>query len=200
MRSVFSNLELGISAALNPLIYGRDYIFDFFCLVLAVLVWQRNKNVVYRLLGLFPLGMSLLFSYAMRFFPFMAFFTEALGGEGMITLQNGRSVAAYLPMVLLYVIFIVCLVDVYLALGHTPVALAAVVTLVCGLLTRVAVGFSPTIWTSGARTGYFFCLTIIGVSGLLLCHLNWNQRWKNMLLYAYVAVFSVVQSISVLRM
>ena len=174
MKSLLAKLELGASAALDPLVYQRDLIFFFFCLLLAWCIFIRYKAVFYRVLALAPLlvcmALGMYQRYTLAVFPQLAFFTGALDGEGMITLANANSLTAYIPLVLLYLVFALCLVNLYLALGHTPLALAAVWALCCGFASRLALGFSPTIWTSGVRTGFFFSLTL-----LVLCALLYRQ-------------------------
>ncbi|MFV0412269.1 MAG: DUF6056 family protein [Oscillospiraceae bacterium] len=204
MRSFVANLELGISTTLQTVLYARDYIFAFFCLLTAWLVWRRYKNVVYRLLALFPLGVCLVLgvyqNYSLRLFPQLAFFTGALNGEGMITLSNANVPVAYLPLLLLYAAFAASLVNLYLALGHTPTALAAVWVLVCGFGSRVMMGLSPTVWVSGDRTGLFFSLAVVAVCCVLLRRLKTAPRRQHVLFLTIFCAYCLLQIYSIAEM
>ena len=149
MKSFFSKLELGVSHTLSAVVFSRDFIFFFFSVLLAWLVFLRHKSVLYRVMALVPVLVCSIFGmyqkYTLLLLPQFVFFTEAVGGEGTIALSNANSPAAYLPMLLLYATFALCLVNIYLALGHTPAAAGAVCVVCAGALSRVALGFSPTV-------------------------------------------------------
>ena len=73
-----------------------------------------------------------------------------------------------------------------------------------GFLSRLAVGFSPTIFESGSRTAFFFYMTIIAVVLMLIRKLYeensisdvWEKRMKIAFaalgLFTYFAVFAIV--------
>lgn len=176
MRSFAMNADLGMMTALDSVLYTRDLLFAWLCALLAWAVWKRYKNVVYRLLALWPLVVSLVFGVFQRFtltvFPQLAFFTEALGGGGIVSLHNVNIITAFIPLLLLYFTFAACLVNTYLAFGHTPRALCALALLFFGFLSRAMLGFSPTVWTSGIRTGFFFSLCTIAVCTMLFKQLK----------------------------
>lgn len=204
MRSLFQKAELGLATALNPLFYARDYVFAFFLVLLAFAVWQRHKNWLYRLIGLAPLLVCLPLGfygrYVQRVLPGISFFTAALTGEGIITLANGNILLAYLPLLLLLGAFVACLAALYLALGHTPAAFAGIWALCSGLASRAMMGFSPSVWTSGDRTGFFFSLACIGVAGLLVKKMQPARRWQKIAFYVVFAAYVALQMYSMAEM
>lgn len=56
MRSLLSKAEAGISGALAELFLDRNLLYALFFLLLAAVVWQTTRRLVYRLLVLIPLG------------------------------------------------------------------------------------------------------------------------------------------------
>ena len=197
MRSFWQNAELGVSTALDAVFYNRDMVFFLFCVLLAWAVWHRQKNIVYRLLGLFPVGVCVVFGtfrHALEpRFPALMFFNDALNGEGIITFSTANIPAAYLPFLLLCAAFVACVVDLYLALGHTPAALAAMTAFVSGMLSRAMLGFSPTAGVSGDRTGYFFSLCMIAAAGLLYQGLSGAKRWQKIVFGAVLLGYCLLQ-------
>lgn len=193
MRSFAMNADLGMTATLDSVLYRRDFLFAFLCLLLAWLVWKRYKNVLYRLLALWPLAVTLVLGVfqntTLRLFPQLAFFTNALQGEGMLGLHNVNMLTAYIPLLLLYFTFAACIVNMYLALGHTPEALCGIALLFCGFLSRAMLGFSPTVWTSGIRTGFFFSLCTVAVCVMLY---RQARKQKGVMKVIFLVLFCAV--------
>lgn len=181
MKSVFSKLELGLSAALSELVYSTEFVFFLLCLLTAWLVWTRYRSPLYRALSLPPLAAALFFGVlkapAAALWPGLAALTGAVSGEGVITLANVNAPTAFIPLVLLYGIFILSLVNLYIALGHTTGSLACVYAVGCGLGSQAVMGFSPTIWVSGQRAGFFFWLVVLGVCAHLFGQACKNKGW-----------------------
>lgn len=75
---------------------------------------------------------------------------------------------------------------------------------IAGFMSRLAVGFSPTIFESGSRTAFFFYIAIIAVALMLIKKLYdencinevWEKRMKIIFavlgLFTYIAVFGIV--------
>lgn len=180
MKPLLSRLELGLSSALNPLVYGRDMLFDGFCLLLMLAIWAQHRGLWRRLLAVVPLGVSLLFGYGMRLLPGLAFFTEALRHNGTIDLMNARQPVAYLPMALLYLVFVVIVAYLYLAFGHNTHSFAAIAVLAAGVASRVVIGFSPTVWSSGGRTAFFMMMAFVVLGAMLYRQLRTSGGWQRL--------------------
>lgn len=204
MRGLFANAELGLATALNPLFYARDFVFAFFCVLLAFAVWQRHKNWFYRLVGLAPLAICLPLGfygrYVEKLVPAIGFFTKALNGEGIITLANANTLTAYIPLLLLLFGFVACVVGLYLALGHTPLAFGCMWALCSGLASRAMMGFSPSIWASGDRTGFFFTLCTIAVACLLAKQALPAKKWQKIAFWIIFAAYCALQIYSMAEM
>lgn len=198
MRGFLSNIELALATALNPLFFERDFVFVFFAVLLAAAVWLRQKNWVYRAIGIFPLLVCLPLGFFNRYtgplFPGLAFFTQALNGEGIVTHATVNNPLAYLPLFLLLFAFVACLVGLYLALGHTPAAFGCMWVFCCGLASRAMLGFSPTVWTSGNRTGFFFALCIIAVACVLFCKMPKVKMWPRVFFWEMFFAYSALQT------
>lgn len=82
--------------------------------------------------------------------------------------------------------------------------LLPLVLFIAGFMSRLAVGFSPTIFESGSRTAFFFYITIIAVTLMLIKNLydenSLNKTWEKRIkiifailgLFTYFAVFGIV--------
>lgn len=190
MLSPLSKFEMGLSFTLSQVIYKRSYVFLFFTLILMLAVFCRHKSVFYRIMGAVPFAVTaVLGTYqkiTLSIFPALSFFTDSYTGQGMINLSNCSILTAYIPMLLLYGVFALCVVDLYLIFGHTPKALATILVFGIGLGTRVAMGFTPSIGISGGRTGLFFALACIGVA--VAAYITIPKRAK--IKYAFLPFFA----------
>ncbi|MEG2699336.1 MAG: DUF6056 family protein [Ruthenibacterium sp.] len=182
MLPLVSKLELGASLTLESVFYKREYVFFFFTLLLCIAVWYQSRNWIYRLLGAWPLAVCAVCGTFQKvflpLFPQLSFFTDSYTGQGIINLSNCNILDAYLPLLLLYGTFIVCLADLYLAFGHTPRALGSILAFFFAFGTRVAIGFSPTVGISGGRTGLFFSLCALTLAAALYMQLPQRAKIK----------------------
>lgn len=198
MKSPVSKLELGLSLAITNLFCTRNWIFLFFCLLLVWLVWKHHKNLLYRAVPLVPLAMCLALGIfkdqMLSVLPQLQSFTDALQAEGIITFANCNTLSAYLPLVVLYAGFGLCVVSLYLGLGHSAASLKAIYVLAVGMGTHVMLGFSPTAQVSGPRTGFFFMMVLIALSGYLFSQLREEKgwfRWVFLLLFVCVCAVQI---------
>ena len=69
--------------------------------------------------------------------------------------------AAALAFVVLCAVLAICVLNLYLALGHTRAAFGAMVLFCAGFASYAMLGFSPTVMVSGQRTGFFFLMSAL---------------------------------------
>lgn len=204
MKPFISKLELGFSLALSNLFYSRNFIFAFFCLLLSWLVWRQYKDVLYRVVSLVPLAVCLFFGmfqqWTIKLFPGIAFFTESLQAEGIISLANANTLTAYLPMLLLYGSFVLCLGNIYLVVGHRVEALVAVYCVCVGVASNAMLGFSPTVHVSGPRTAFFLMLVLVGASGYFYRKVADVKGWDKRVFLVVFAAYCVLQIYSLQEM
>lgn len=200
MHSFLARAEAGITGALSELFLDRNLLYTLFLLVLAAAVWQQSRNLLYRLLALVPLAVQLslgvfFLSYRDRF-PALRDMVEAARGVGSLHVANCNQPAAYLPFLLLCGCFAIVCGCLYLALGHTVQAYAALVVLLSGCCTRAAIGFTPASAVSGARTGFLFAMAAAVCTALLARRLTLRRPWQKLLAAALLLPMLGIQFIS----
>ena len=168
MRGFFQNAELGISNALSGVIYAREMTFFLMCAALCCGIWARYRCWAARLMGLFPVAAVLVLGVLgqplTQLFPKLSFFKNGLTVKGTVTVVTAWEWKRYLPFLFLCAVFAVCIVNLYLALGHSARAWAAGTALCGGFASRAMLGFSPTVWQSGDRTAFFFLMACLFVT------------------------------------
>ena len=185
MRTVWQNIELGISNGLATSVFHADILFFVFCFFLCCCIFLRYKHWFYRALGAFPVCIVFVLGILEKplgtFIPKLSFFANSLTQNGTLTVQNCTELKRYLPFLLLCAVFCACLLDVYLALGHSGAAVAGITTLCAGFASRAMLGFSPTVWLSGARTAFFFACAMVFVATLVFTALPKESRKTKLL-------------------
>ena len=164
--SFIEKLEIGITSTLSQLIFNFNFLFFIFCLLLFIGVFTKYKDPFYKVLGLFPLVMSVIFGNGFyvivdRLFPHLALIDSELSKYGLITLGNFTSIQSYIPFLLLFMSAWVIAILVYLEFGNSEKSLIALGVLGLGVISRLVLSFSPTIFASGSRTFFLLFISII---------------------------------------
>lgn len=162
--TVFEKLSMGFLVTLRYYV-GNDGgrpIFLILCAALLLcMIGRKIKGIFQWAVAIFP-----LFSIALLAF-IKILFRAGLWQKGARVLEviwSNNSIAAasifkeeYIHLqILYYVVVLLCiLMTVYWIHGHTPETLLELTILLGGLLSRVIMGFSPTIYASGDRTALF---------------------------------------------
>ena len=158
-RTLLENAELGISSGMASIAYGRDVLFFLLCVGLVLCVWARTKCPWARGLSLLNalavLVLGVLGDALCAAAPKLAFFKSAVTKYGIVHTATAWEPKRWLSFLTLCFILAACVVCLYLALGHSRRAFFAIAALCAGFSTKAMLGFSPTVWQSGARTGFF---------------------------------------------
>ncbi|MEG1270083.1 MAG: DUF6056 family protein [Ruthenibacterium sp.] len=202
MRNLLQGIELGISNGLAASVYHADALFAVFCLLLCCGVFMRYRNWFYRALGAFPVSVVFLLGILEKplgkIIPKLSFFANALTQNGTITVQNCMELKRYLPFLLLCAVFCACLLDLYLALGHSGAAVAGITVFCAGFASRAMLGFSPTVWLSGTRTAFFFACSMVFAGVLVWKTLPKDSRKIKILFVCLLGICAICACFSLI--
>ena len=159
-RTFLENAQLGIASAMAGAVYERDVLFFLLCLGLAVAVWAHGQSWLLRAAtaagALAVLVLGVFGRQAVALVPKLAFFENAVTKYGVVHTATAWEPKRWLSFLLLLFVLAVCVVGLYAAIGHSRRAYFSIAALCAGFAARAMLGFSPTVWQSGARTGFFF--------------------------------------------
>lgn len=202
MRSFLQNAELGVSTAMASVVYSYDLLFFVFCVCLGVCVWVRCRAWPLRALGLFPAAVTLVLGVLgaplKTLVPPLSFFANVVTKNGILNVETVWMPKRYLSFLLLCAVLAACVLDLYLALGHTGAAFAGILAFCAGFATKAMLGFSPTVWQSGARTGFFFAFACIFCALLCWRSLEPEQKRPRRLLAALCAICAALNAVPLL--
>lgn len=165
--SIIKKIELGFSSTMHDFMYNfnLNFIFCVFTAVILYVVWKEHKNIIYRLIGVFP-ATVLIFIYLIDKFnytqlPKIRLIFQQMTGYGSINVDTHTIKKAYIPLFLMCIMVCAILVNLYLIFKNSFMSIFNQFIFMVGLGSRMALGFSPTIWASGERTYIFFYFAII---------------------------------------
>jgi hypothetical protein len=175
-------------------------------IALCILVWQRQKKWIYRLLGAAPLCIHLVFGRFCEWFfeerQQIVFLSGHMHRTGVVTEMNYFNIQHYIPLMILFAAGISLMIAIYLAFGNSFKSVMAIAILFAGVGARMIVAFSSTVWASLNRTYTIFYFTLIGLT-LMFANEIKTEKLKPLyyLLYAglfYLAVTNVMAVYAVL--
>ncbi|MDF1520794.1 MAG: DUF6056 family protein [Brevefilum sp.] len=197
--SFVEKLEIGISSTLAHYVFNFNFLFFVFSVLLAIAIFSKYKDLLYKIIALIPLVMSLVFGNGFyvivdRLFPHLATIDTEITQYGLITLGNFTRIQSYIPLFLLLMTAFVILILIYIIFGNTWKSTIALGVLFLGLISRLILAFSPTIWSSGIRTHFLMITSFIICSIMIFQQLikrNTGQFIETLLIAAgFIAGFS----------
>lgn len=152
-------VELGYSSTLFRIITERNVLYMFLTALLAVSVWKKYRDPLYRAISMLPFAAFAILGFgqntAVYFFPGLSRILQQMTEHGIITLANFDTRKSYISIVLFGMICAAILISIYILYGNTIKSLSLIMLIVTGFATRMALAFTPTIWKSDERTYLF---------------------------------------------
>ncbi len=197
--SLIERLEIGLSSTLAQYYFNFNFLFFIFTLLLFLAVSHKHDGVFYKAYSLFPLFILLLFGNSIhsivdRLFPYLAPIGPDISKYGFITLGNFTQIQSYIPLILLYISILLVFGSLYIVFENTWLSVLSIGTLLLGLLSRMVMAFSPTIFASGLRTHFLLLAATLICSVLIFEKLLASPSTKvakNVLLFSGFAAFGM---------
>lgn len=167
---LLDKVSLGLTSTVNNLLTNTNISFLVFSLISTVYIFNKYKNNLYRGISLIPLVMCLLFGVFKdifcRVYPYFGIFYESLINENtMLTAENYLNFINFIPLILAFVVLGSMLVNILII--FKKVNNKAVIIYCIGVISRIMLGFSPTVFASTDRTFIFLDFTFLIISILI---------------------------------
>lgn len=152
--SLFFKLYLGFCTTMHHVLIRDNIIFLTFCTLLAAVVFIKHNKWLYRSISAVPIVISLFLSKYLPGNPVYLHGNEEYlsGPDNIITLLY----------IFAFAIAIVCVIlSVWFAFGKSKNFLLIVFIIGLGTMSRVMMGFSPSLYASDTRTFAFLWISLI---------------------------------------
>lgn len=164
--NILDKLQLGFTSTMYQIIFSPDYLIIVTFTIIALAVTLKNQDILSKIIGVLPLILVLTLGPILAQLPLN--FKESLQQNGLINglidANNFDNKTIILTYLLLCLILLFVILDIILSTEGIE-RLFALGLLVGGGLSRISLGFSPTIWASEERTfGVLYgCLLLINI-------------------------------------
>lgn len=177
-------IELGFSSTLYAFLFmmgpcGANYIILTFTFLLFLAALKSKISIFKKIICFLPFGICLLFSLqpVLSSVPILNRFFNRINTAMTLT---GTRPFSHLPETILpdAILSLICLLIIFSMLfifQNKKRFLLALYIMAAGFITRLAMGFSPTVWASSTRTYLFFYIVVIIDAALVLIEIQENS-------------------------
>lgn len=179
MLSFLDKIGLGLTSTMGLIIGKGNIIYALFTMLIAVYVFSNYKEeTLYKIIAAIPFVSIILMYYLSpitdNIFHFVVSFRKLVSTEAVILSPSSSNNMLYvIPIIFSFVNFIAISMSLLLIFKKLNNNTALIVFL-AGLASRLLMGFSPTIFSSGERTMIFFEFAMI-IDSILI----WQELIKN---------------------
>lgn len=172
MLDFIDKVDLGVFTTLKWLFFDNNLFIIFSCILLAILIWKKYTEKPIRLISLLPVLLTLGLG---PFKPITVLLYPNIGSmatipyEGLVTAANRGGIGAFIQYMVLGAATVAIAIEIFL-LSYSYAQLASsLVLLGAGFASRVAMGFSPTVYASSVRTFDVMGFCIVAAVTLTYC-------------------------------
>lgn len=200
--SFIDKVNMGFVDTMQHLVSSGNLMFLAFVLVLAIVVFLKTKNTLFRCVAVFPVVLNVILVFFRDTLEvYLPTFSKLMEKSAFITGRNYYLAANYLPTVIYFAIVGCMLVSLVVVCDSIFELFGQGLLLALALATRVIMGFTPTIYVSQERT-FLYLYVLLGISGVWLVLQN-QQLLKDGKVYrglkvagACMLVFGVILALA----
>ncbi|AOZ95516.1 hypothetical protein [Butyrivibrio hungatei] len=163
--TVVDKAVLGVNSAFLNL-YSNDIFWIMLCAnvcLLSILFGKKDvkKTVVASTPLLLALLMTVLKPVLGLYYPEMVSLFDLFANKKYVDATNYNSLAVYIPFIIFMISAVALLLAIIELFEYEKKAFFACAVIVSGIMSRLTLGFSPTVFASGKRTFIFLDFAII---------------------------------------
>lgn len=170
--SLFHKIDLGFTAVGRMLFIENDFLITIFLIILVIMVFSKTNKISWRCLSLIPVSFNLLFIFFSSpnnktiFNLLVPRFLSKITNTG--TGAKLLSPLTWIPDFCFLISILAIVLSLFIIYRDISQKILFSIIFIMGILSKFIMGFSPTVWASGNRTGFitYICLVIILLSFL----------------------------------
>lgn len=170
MLSLTQKMDIGFSTTIKKLMFSGSSLWIVLTIFLFLLIMKSDKERWEKGIGAIPMCIALVYGplneIVSSMFPYINSVGE-LSTYGSIDLTKFDLMRKWVPLLFMVFAFASVLIALWLHYDNTCKGWLVIGLLVAAFLSRVAMGFSPTIYVSGDRTTYPMLVAIVVINCLM---------------------------------
>lgn len=170
MLNSVDKVDVGLFTTLRNIFLDNSFLFILIIIVMMTFIINKKYGEKkYKYIAFFPTIVLMLLgpfkNFLILFFPHISGIYNEWSEYGLFTVDNAKGISAYVIYLVLMVILLNILLLIILVSNSIEDLIVYVTILALGLISRIAIGVSPTIYASGTRTFevFYMCIIIVGV-------------------------------------
>ena len=201
MLNKVDKVDIGLFTTLRNIFLDNSFLFIL--IIIITMSFIANKKYVgknYKYIAFFPTIALMLLgpfkNFLMLFFPHISGIYSEWSEYGLFTVDNAKGISAYAIYLILMIMLLSILLLIILVSNSIEDLIVYVTILALGLISRIAIGLSPTIYVSGTRTFevFYMCIIIVGVKVFAENIVVEKMNAKTVNILEMMMVFSIVIS------
>lgn len=170
--TMLDKISLGVVSTIAEMLVNSSITFLVLSIIVVVYIFTCYKNTMYRVVSLIPLmsilALGLFKDIATKIFPYIDVYKDIIiQQKSIVNASNYNQLINFFPIIMSLIIllsFMLCILLIF----KKPKNNVAILVFVIGILSRVILAFSPTVFTSTNRTYVFFEFSLLIIVALIL--------------------------------
>lgn len=169
--NIIDRLDMGFSSTMQYIFFGSNIHLIAVCMLIAYLVWKKTDDKLIRITSILPSLFMWMFgpfrAQTIALYPRFADLTDDISVFGISIQENVGDFLVFGKFTFWAVMLIILMVDIIILTTNLKSLLFAVTFIGAGVISRVLIGFAPSIVASGNRTCTVMAFSILTVGALL---------------------------------
>lgn len=189
--TLLDKVEVGFGATMHHFILNSSLLFLTLAILVAMGIFYKYKETGLRIMASIPVGVVLMLGFLGKFLLVLQALGEGAGLRTVFRVVKENTVAfrafdptdlsTIIPLLLVLLVLGTLLYSIHKLFEDPWKSWEIFMVLGVGLMTRLLMGFSPTIFASGVRTFYILYLCMIYVTAVIFqevstLHLNHRKK------------------------
>ncbi len=168
MFNIIDKIDLGYSTTMEWLFFGSHIFVIAVCSLFTFILFKKYRKVNCILVAGIPTIIIVLLGplreIILTMYPNISKLTEPIESNGLVTVANRGDFKAFGKYFIWATMIILLCIVIFLLQDSIRMLLISTVLIGAGTVSRLVIGFSPTIYASGPRTFTIMAFCIIAVA------------------------------------
>lgn len=204
MLDGLDKIELGYSTMLKWLLFDNNIVIITACIFLTFFVWKRYQDRDIRIVSAMPVLVVVFFGplneIVGNLFPYAKQISASIPYWGLINEDNRGDLGAFIQFAVMSGCVIILCIEIFLLCQQYYQLIACLTILFTSAASRIAVGFSPTIYASRTRTCAVLTIGIISVIVLIFSILVQNVELLKIIKKRVMPVMYILCGLNILNL
>ena len=156
MLDIFDKVDLAVGTTFRWILFDNNLFVILSCLILAICIFEKYEDRMIRFIACIPVMLTILLGPFLNivsyFYPLLGLLSGNVPYYGLVNAETQGESYLIVQYLTLIVPIMCIIVELFLLQDTLEAFLVTFVLIGSGVASRLAMGYSPTIYASGYRT------------------------------------------------